>query len=177
MDFVDDLPTNLLLFPLVLNAQMCYHVPTIPDGDWYCDLCKHAKELRFRRKGPPSSKDKKEPVPLPNIICQLCGNLRGAFIEVVVPQSTTTTTAKPVVQYVHKLCALSAQPYVSFVAGTARQKVIGPIGPLPFFDRPCQFCHRRGGMILTCIEPGCPSYFHAMCASRQGSMPHIQVRE
>lgn len=139
----DSIP-RLCILLLSSPRQSCYHVPTVPPDPqlWYCDLCRYVRWSRFCTKGP--TRDRSFHVP--EVICQLCGQnnrIKGAFIEVVAV-SATGCVAKSRMQFVHKLCALAAQPYVKFIAGTDRQKVLGPIPDLPPATNACQVKREAG---------------------------------
>lgn len=134
--------------------KLCYGIVAIPDGDWFCNVCKYWKRKRS-----------KDPLCDPNscpLKCSLCEQDKGAMKELYRPKKDDPE------RWAHIVCALFIDEVRFHDAETStgiiiddipREKKVGAIN-----GRKCAFCS-NGGYIVKCnCEDKCNKWFHVTCA-------------
>ena len=142
--------------------QDCYFVKSIPDGQWFCQLCvsffsKSSKPTKGSRRfaGGEGLEDF-----INATSCALC--LQSAAHEGGGLMKPTNTGA-----WAHVKCAMWV-PEAAFPADGLSIKVI------PNKEREelrCSICKCKGGNPLQCAFGKCVSAFHVSCAARVGLLP------
>jgi len=132
--------------------KLCYGIKTIPEGDWFCNICKYWRKRRS-----------KDPLVSPRTFkCVLCFGTRGAMKEVYPKRGNEDSWA-------HILCALFFEevqfrdPETS--SGISHIESI-PASKKVTVTRKCEFCSRDG--YLRFCDCNCGKAFHPSCASRRG---------
>ena len=127
--------------------QSCYGVVSIPDGDWYCDMCAVKKEPALASHSTLLTSFNR---------CLLCHHTDGAF-----KRSETG-------HWVHVACAIWT-PETGFADAERVDTVIG----IDSIDRNrwrliCDVCGVRGGTCVQCLGSACRWSAHVLCAWKAG---------
>eukprot|EP00656_Telonema_subtile_P026817 TRINITY_DN2879_c0_g1_i2.p1 TRINITY_DN2879_c0_g1~~TRINITY_DN2879_c0_g1_i2.p1 ORF type:complete len:1616 (-),score=156.44 TRINITY_DN2879_c0_g1_i2:254-5101(-) len=138
----NSLETNLLLLcdgcDLPVH-QLCYGVPEVPDGDWFCRLC--------------AKNGNKKPAALPK--CALCPFPGGAL--------------KPTTEggWAHLQCSLWL-PETSIEDSTLMEPIVGcaVVDKKREKQLSCYLCKENSGYCIQCSHVGCYTAFHPFCAAR-----------
>jgi hypothetical protein len=142
--------------------QDCYFVKSIPDGQWFCQLCES-----FNHKSSKSSKASRRVGGegleefLASISCSLC--LQSATFEGGGLMKPTSNSG----QWAHVKCAV----WVPEAAFPPDGLSITVISNAERESLRCSICKQKGGCPLQCAFGKCVSAFHVSCAARVGLLP------
>jgi PHD-zinc-finger like domain/PHD-finger/Zinc finger, C3HC4 type (RING finger) len=141
--------------------QLCYGVPKIPKGDWFCSVCTRNRAVVSGAAYVSGSGSGSITVPTP--VCALCPN-------------TTDRALKPTTdgRWIHVSCAFwHSEP--CFQNPTLREPVSLHIEMEPKrLSLLCRFCRKKGAC-LQCTDAKCCCSFHVPCAFRGGV--RMELRE
>ena len=144
--------------------QGCYFVQSIPDGQWFCQLC----ETLFSKGSAKSSKASRRlgggeglDALLANTSCCLC--LQAADFEGGGLMKPTTSAG----QWAHVKCAT----WVPEAAFPSDGRSIEVIGNKDREELRCSICKLKGGCPLQCAFGKCITAFHVSCAAKAGLLP------
>jgi len=144
--------------------QGCYHITTLPEGEWYCEPCTDILDVQSkgratngsrRKKGNSSSSSSRN-----NPHCCVCSNRDDLALK--------RAAGKPG-HYIHLSCA-------SFVTGPEFECVLtaSPVSkvdsiPDVWYQQKCMFC-RAWGATVQCQYKKCVRCYHVPCGLREGSL-------
>eukprot|EP00039_Didymoeca_costata_P010690 m.144604 g.144604 ORF g.144604 m.144604 type:complete len:526 (+) comp14927_c0_seq5:301-1878(+) len=144
--------------------QMCYGIPEVPEGDWFCDPC--GAGIR-------------EPS------CVLCPVKGGAMKQAIkfhrndgsseigegMVKQPTITGFDPFLKasvndYVHSLCTLWI-PEIELDTQSASPISLADV-PRDRYKLNCSICKSKNGACIQCQVPTCTTAFHVGCAMKEG---------
>eukprot|EP01128_Nolandella_sp_AFSM9_P004415 TRINITY_DN1978_c0_g1_i2.p1 TRINITY_DN1978_c0_g1~~TRINITY_DN1978_c0_g1_i2.p1 ORF type:complete len:858 (+),score=164.17 TRINITY_DN1978_c0_g1_i2:68-2575(+) len=129
--------------------QCCYGVSVIPEGEWYCDLCKSNNT-----------------VPVPDQACFLCGKTGGAMKCILRDESEGSEESEED-EWLHIQCAYYL-PEITFEYPDC--------GGSPYYieqfsrrrrELKCSLCNYRKGAAVQCSKSSCCTGFHVTCGQMQ----------
>ena len=131
----------------------CFGLMTLPEGDWFCDVCKSKST---------------------DIVCGLCLCPKGVLKPTIHERDWPFLRQPSYGQrmWVHLYCALMMG--ATFLLGEARSLVdLSPI-PMAAWQRVCSYCTQRGGGACAVCNI-CQTAFHPECWRQVQSPPWLRT--
>ncbi|TMW57771.1 hypothetical protein Poli38472_014374 [Pythium oligandrum] len=130
--------------------QSCYHLTTLPDGEWFCQPCARAQQRPRSVKTTPTQE----------ISCVACNIAGGALIATIDED-----------KWVHMACAMYL-PELYFQPSPQNPDddvVVGMELLQPRRQLRCLFCKKKkGGACAQCVVGKCVTAYHPLCGLRRG---------
>jgi len=168
---------NQILFCEACNVavhQKCYGIPRVPEGDYFCNACRHygrdkiaAEQASRFALSAGAKRPKHKPLP---ISCEACPRKQGAFLRTMevgedIGPGDDPTKAK----WIHVTCAKwMGLDYIDHGKTDAVESVQDL--KASFHDNyvQCYLCESERGCFNRCNETGCERWIHVTCARSSG---------